>query len=1297
MATILLSAAGAAIGSGFGGTVLGLSGAVIGRAVGATLGRVLDQKLLGAGSEAVEVGRVDRFRLMGASEGAAVAQVFGRVRVAGQVIWATRFMEQTSTTGGGKGAPSPRTTTYSYSVSLAVALCQGRISSIGRIWADGVEIASGELSLRVYTGSDTQLPDPKIEAVEGADLAPAYRGIAYVVIEDLELGRFGNRVPQLSFEVIRPAQGAAAAAMTSLQDAVRAVALIPGTGEYSLATTAVHYAEGDAAVRSANVNSPSGRSDFLTSLKQLEEEAPNCGSVSLVVSWFGSDLRCGTCEIRPKVEQTAQEGVGMVWRAGGIGRDAAQEVPRIDWSSVYGGTPADAAVVEAITALRAKGQSVMFYPFILMEQLAGNGLENPWDGAADQPPLPWRGRITLAQAPGRAGSSDQTSGAVAEVADFFGSAQPSDFTIDGTSVSYAGATEWRYRRFILHYAHLCAAAGGVDAFCIGSEMRGLTQIRGPGHSFPAVAALRQLAAEVRAILGAGTKISYAADWSEYFGYHTGGNVYFHLDPLWADPNIDFIGIDNYMPLSDWRDEEGHLDAAWRRVYDLDYLKANVAGGEGFDWYYDSDEAEQLQRRRPIEDGAYGEPWVYRYKDLRSWWSERHHDRIDGVRAAVASDWVPQSKPVWFTEYGCAAIDKGANQPNRFLDPKSSESVLPRASTGRRDDLMQMHYLLAFHEYWADPVHNPRSALYDGRMLDTARSHVWAWDARPYPAFPAVASVWSDGGNYARGHWITGRMAGQRLAAVVAEICERAGLTDFDVSDLVGVVRGFYLTEIGSARAALQPLMLAYGFDATDQGGKLVFRMRDGKTGASFATESLAVSPDLSGPVETSRSPEPESAGRVQVGFTEADGDFAVRQAGAVAPGDVVPTVAQSDLPLVLTRAEGAAIAERWLAEAQVARDTLRFALPRSAMGLRAGDVARVAGADYRIDRLEHGDVLMAEGVRTERGLYLPAPYAEEIPEPRAYLAPLPIYPVFLDLPLLTGSEVPGAPHVAAGGRPWPGTVALWSAPEDAGYALNTTISRSATIGRTETVLARAPAGRWDRGAGLRVRLTSGHLTSAGKRAVLGGGNAMAIGDADSGIWEVFQFTEAQLVAPMTYELRMRLRGQAGTDGVMPDEWPIGSQIVLLDGAPTQIDLPPGLRGLERHYRIGVAARGYDHPTVTHRVAAFEGVGLRPYAPCHLTAQRNGGDLALAWVRRTRSDGDGWQAAEVPLGEDREDYLVQVWQGATLLREDRCSAPGWTYPVAMQSADGAAGPVELRVAQLSASFGAGPTAALTFVL
>ena len=178
MATILLSAAGAALGAGFGGTLLGLSGAVIGRAVGATLGRAIDQRIMGNGSDAVDVGRVERFRLMGASEGAAIPRLWGLVRVSGQVIWATRFQEQVTKSGGSKGAPRAATNQYSYSISLAIALCEGTITHVGRVWADGNEISPDTLNMRVYPGDETQLPDPKIEAVEGAGLAPAYRGTA---------------------------------------------------------------------------------------------------------------------------------------------------------------------------------------------------------------------------------------------------------------------------------------------------------------------------------------------------------------------------------------------------------------------------------------------------------------------------------------------------------------------------------------------------------------------------------------------------------------------------------------------------------------------------------------------------------------------------------------------------------------------------------------------------------------------------------------------------------------------------------------------------------------------------------------------------------------------------------------------------------------------------------------------------------------------------------------------------------------------------------------------------------------
>ena len=133
------------------------------------------------------------------------------------------------------------------------------------------------------------------------------------------------------------------------------------------------------------------------------------------------------------------------------------------------------------------------------------------------------------------------------------------------------------------------------------------------------------------------------------------------------------------------------------------------------------------------------PWIWRYKDIRSWWMNEHHERIGGVRQAAPTDWVPQSKPIWFTELGCAAIDKGTNQPNKFLDPKSSESKLPRYSNGLRDDLMQIQYLRALS--WAIGVRTANNPVNlrntRERMLDMSNAYVWAWDARPFPAFPSA--------------------------------------------------------------------------------------------------------------------------------------------------------------------------------------------------------------------------------------------------------------------------------------------------------------------------------------------------------------------------------------------------------------------------------------------------------------------------------------------------------------------------------------------------------------------------------
>jgi hypothetical protein len=1300
MATIVLSAVGASLGAGFGGSVLGLSGAVIGRAIGATLGRVIDQRLMGGGSRAVETGKVDRFRLTGAGEGAPIGKLWGRMRVAGQIIWASRFLDQTTTSGGGgKGAPSqPKVTEHAYSVSLAVALCEGEIARVGRIWADGIEISLSDVTIRVYSGAEDQLPDAKIEAVEGAGQAPAYRGLAYVVFEDLPLAPYGNRVPQFSFEVFRPAQGEGLDGVPDLTQAIQGVALIPGTGEYVLATTPVHYNQGLGRNVTANVHGPGGQTDLTVSLNALGEELPNCGSVSLVVSWFGDDLRCGQCTLRPKVEDSAFDGVGMPWRSGGISRAQAQEVAKDGGKPVYGGTPADDAVVEAIGALGAQGKSAVFYPFILMEQLAGNGRPDPWTGAADQPVLPWRGRITLSVAPGQQGTVDGTAAADAEVAAFFGEALPGHFSRASGKVTYAGPAEWSYRRFILHYAHLCALAGGVGAFCIGSELRGLTQIRGSGGNFAAVAALRLLAADVRVILGPGTRIGYAADWSEYAGYQDGtGDIYYHLDPLWADANIDFIGIDNYMPLSDWRDGPDHADAGWGAIYNIEYLKSNVAGGEGFDWYYASAQERDAQIRTPISDGAFGEDWVWRVKDIHGWWENAHHDRIGGAKGPQ-SDWVPGSKPIWFTEFGCAAIDKGTNQPNRFLDPKSSESGLPAYSNGRRDDLMQMQYLRAVVDYWHDPANNPVSDAYGGPMVDMSRAHVWAWDARPFPQFPGNRDLWADGENYARGHWLNGRATAQPLANVVAEICESSGAVGVDVSGLYGLVRGYVLAENGAGRAALQPLMLAYGFDAIERDASLSFRMRVGIADAVIGPENLAVTEETDGWIETQRATDAEAIGRVRLGYVEAEGDYETRAVEALHPAGDLQSVSQSEFALALTQSEAQRIAERWLTESRVARDGARLALPPSLGDLGPGDVIALgpeARQLYRLDRAEQAGAIAFEAVRVEPAVYEASDEADAKVVPRSFVAPTPVLPLFLDLPLMTGEEAPHAPHVAVAASPWPGSVAVYASDQDARYVLNRLVTAQSVIGATETAMGPAMGGVWDRSAPVRVKLSGGALSSVAAVQLLNGANLMAVGDGASGNWELFQFADAALVAPDTYDLSMLLRGQAGTEDAGAAGWPVGSYVVLMNGVPQQIALSANERDLARHYRIGPSQRGYDDPSFTHLVEAFQGVGLRPYSPAHLRAITGAnGDLLVNWTRRTRSGGDSWSGLDVPLSEAYEAYLVRVVQGAAVVREVSVGQPQWSYSTAMMTADAVGSSFEIHVAQLSDIFGPGPFARMT---
>ena len=1216
MTTLLLSNVGSAIGSQFLGGTLGTLGGILGAQLGTFVGSKIDSAVFGLNKQRTTEGaRLEDLLVQTSTYGKTIPIVYGTVRIAGNIIWAQRIKEVENRTVNTRfsqtGKSGPRNTftqlTYNYFGTFAIGICEGEIDNVLRIWANDKLLNIGDFTFRLYKGTETQESDTIINLFENGN-APAYRGIAYIVFEDFPLANFGNRIPNFNFEVRRKPKSPGYD--NAIEDRINGINIIPGSGEFVYDTKIQNkmsiVPSGSKDVQSGqstriNQNTHIDEADALVSISQLQQDLPNLGWASVVVTWFADSLDIGSCKIYPAVEfGTTATTTPDKWQVANFNRDNARLISSDNEGRPrYGGTINDASLLRYLQELKKRGYKVMLYPLLQLD-IEGK---------------PWRGRMT---------------GTPEQIGDFFDN---------------------QYNAFVTHYAQI--AKDTIDAFVIGSELKGITSVKNTNDSFPAVDKLIQLSNQVRTIVGTDTKITYAADWSEYHSV----NGFFNMDKLWAHNNIDVVGIDAYFPLTD-------------RIQPLKgFTKQEIidswTSGEGFEYYYSDSEAKTGKTN-------FNNP-LYAWKNIEYWWNNQHKNPDQSV-----TEWRPAMKKIWFTEYGFPSVDGCSNQPNVFIDSTSTESRYPHYSRRNVDFQAQKVSIDGTLAKWEN------STMVTNLFL-------WTWDARPFPYFPDLTNVWSDGPAWITGHWIQGKIYSPTLGSVTQDILKRIGISGdkTDTTRMSDLLHGYVINRTTSVRSILETLRTAFFFDIIDSEEKLKFLPRGFNKPISVNSDSIVRHNNTLFKITRIQDIElPKSTSVVYINRLSNYQLGTQRASRNQVNSNNNITI---NLPIVFDNNQARRIADVTLYNAWQKRLLYNFTLSNEYIDLEPGDII-----DVDLEEIEHtvlitkvtqGNLIEIEGVSEDISIYSTVSRTDtDETQQQTNIAPSfasRSYIKVLDIPPLPDYNIENNVYVAVTGleKGWNGATIYASRDNGENYEFISHVTSNATQGKSINRLMPGPISVIDNKNSVDVILIENSLQNISKNTLLNNGNLALLGK------EIIQFQNAELIGSNRYRLSGLLRGQLNTEDTIASHKEV-EDFVLLDDNLLSIEQSTSLIGIEILYKV--VPFGENVNDIESMKFTYQGNNLRPFSPIGAKSiKAQNGDITISWTRRTRLNGQWRDYVDIPIDEESEKYNVVIYMNDSQIRVIEVTNTSTIYTRAQQLEDKVQNntdALEFRIFQLSSLVG-----------
>ena len=547
-----------------------------------------------------------------------------------------------------------------------------------------------------------------------------------------------------------------------------------------------------------------------------------------------------------------------------------------------------------------------------------------------------------------------------------------------------------------------------------------------------------------------------------------------------------------------------------------------------------------------------------------------------------------------------------------------------------------------------------------------------------------------------------------LDDIVEAECLRSGILDagdIDTTALTQEVRGYRISSVGSIRSAIEPLQGAWPFDVIPDGYQIRFEPRGTSSVATIPADDLDCQPEGSPPgiqIKTSREMDTQLPKRVTINYIDVDREYDTGAQYAERLNTPAINAVVLDLPIVLTATEAAGKAEVLLYLYWLERQDVGLTLPPIYNHLQPGDVITV--------ETDEGDIslrITAISYTSDQRLEVSARYASAaIYTPAAVgvasssngattivRAGASVYHL-LDLPRVSSAQDGPVLLAAMTGAlaGWRGGVLYQSV--DAG---TTWLERQefgppgATFGAATNALGVVEDRMIDASSVLTVALTQGELYDTTLLAMLAGANHFAYGAADR--WEIIAAQKCTLVSGSTYQLQDLLRGRFGT------EWTMGlhaggDAVILLDSADIEaIPMDTAQIGASLLYRAITSGR--DFSTDGNRSFTYQGVNLKPLSPILLNGSIDpgSGDWTLLWTRRSRKDTEWRDYVDAPLGEDSEQYQLDIYDSGSysvVKRTITATAQTASYSAADQTTDFGSGQSTLyiKLYQVSATIGRG---------